>query len=98
MYSGQADISPDGRTMLVSNLAGGWDAYDLPLLQRSQSYRYNLKARFPYDSVFGIRGQLVITGSDGGHVLVFDRKSGKLLQKLTHSPSKCRLYFILFYF
>ena len=63
-------------------------------MQPREVYRYETAASLPYDATFVTQGELIITSSDKGRILVFDRSSSKLVQSLTHDKGEINIVYI----
>jgi hypothetical protein len=95
-HSGHAEFSCDQRTLLVSNLVYGIDAYEIltdPItLRNQQSYRFAIRNNVPLQVTSAMQGSWVITGSDEGLVRIFGQRSGDIIQCLRHGDSKSVLH------
>jgi hypothetical protein len=87
MYSGNSMLSPDGHSLLVSNLSDAMNSYSLDTLNATKSYRYTINPRmnFPLAVAYLKRGKYVTCGTHTGAVQIWDRESGEIFQVLEHS-------------
>ncbi|KAH7918994.1 WD40 repeat-like protein [Leucogyrophana mollusca] len=83
---GHASLSPDQRTLLVSNLSEGMDLYNLGQSRPIRSFKYTLdsEANFPLEVSFLHEGAAVACGSPTGDVNIWDSATGEHRQTLTH--------------
>lgn len=89
LCSGHAVFSRDQRTLLISNLVNGIDAYILSAvsesLQNQQSFRYAIRCNVPLQVTTAMQGNWVISGSDDGTVRLYDQRSAELIKCLNHA-------------
>lgn len=87
--SGYATFSTDQRSILVSNLVNGVDAYVIsamsPVLQHARSFPHPIRCNVPLLVTSALQGAWVIGGSDDGTVRIFDQRSGDLVKCLQHA-------------
>lgn len=94
-------FSSDQRTLLVSNLINGVDAYLVSAvsssLQNHQSFRYIVRRNVPLQVTTAMQGNWVISGGDDGSVRVFDQRSATIIKCLRHadgmSSANCGLVY-----
>lgn len=95
-HSGHAEFACDQRTLLISNLVYGIDAYEIltdPItLRNQQSYWFAIRNNVPLQVTSAMQGSWVITGSDDGLVRIFGQRSGDIIQCLRHGDSKSVLH------
>lgn len=80
-------LSPDGLSLLVSNLSNGMNLYSLKTLEVSKSYQYTVNPRtnFPLSVAYLRGGKLVTCGTHTGTVQIWDKETGEIHQTLDHS-------------
>jgi len=87
--SGYATFSTDQRSILVSNLVNGVDAYVIsamsPVLQHTRSFPHPIHCNVPLLITSVLQGAWVIGGSDDGTVRIFDQRSDDLVKCLQHA-------------
>jgi hypothetical protein len=87
--SGYATFSTDQRSILVSNLVNGVDAYVIsavsPVLQHARSFPHPIRCNVPLLITSALQGAWIIGGSDDGTVRIFDQRSGDLVKCLQHA-------------
>jgi len=71
---------------VVDNVGNGFDLYkmDSGLFVRTLPTKAPIRT-YPRGVAFADNTQAVIGGSDHGQVYIFDRRSGKVLERLKHS-------------
>lgn len=79
-------LSPDGRSILVSNLSSGMNTYSLDTLRVTGTYQYTINARtnFPLSVAYLRQGRFVTCGTHTGVIDIWDTKSGEVFQSLNH--------------
>lgn len=82
--SGHATITPDARTLIVSNLKDGVDTYSIPPRQPLRSFRHPVRCNVPLLVTTALQGDIVISGGDDGDVKIFEQRSGQLSTHLRH--------------
>ncbi len=88
--SGNAAMDTERGLIVVDNIATGFDLYKV--VKGDKKFVRTLEVGKPSKTyaksvVFGNGSRAVITGSDHGKVYIFDRASGSLLKKMTHSKN-----------
>ena len=86
-FRGDATLSPDHRLLAVSNLATGFDIYDLQTRERVKTYgcERNVRAKrtcLPVKFIHG--GDLLLGGSSFGHAPVFHLSSEQAISNIVH--------------
>ncbi|EGO30173.1 hypothetical protein SERLADRAFT_404466 [Serpula lacrymans var. lacrymans S7.9] len=84
--SGFSALSPNCRTLLLSNLSGAIELYPLGQSKLKQSFKYVSDAtrNVPLEVAFTHNGQVVLSGAPRGNVPLWETKTGDLIQTLTH--------------
>lgn len=91
--SGFATYSFDQRSILVSNLVNGIDAYAVsPSMRLIQSYRHSIRCNVPLQVTTALQGAWIVGGSDDGSVRLFDQATGQLIQCLRHGDGMLCLH------
>ncbi len=92
--SGNAAMDEDRSLIVIDNVANGFDIYGLEQSTKGSKFKFvrTLEVGKPSKTyaksvVFANGSQAVIAGSDHGKVYIFDRKSGRVLKKITHANS-----------
>lgn len=75
----------DGAHIFITNLQDGLDHYKLPTMEKIQSFEHSISQNVPLKVAVNSRGNLIVCGGDDGRARVYERHSGKLLTRLTHS-------------
>lgn len=83
-YSGRAALSPDNRTLVVSNLVNGVDTYTMPPRQPIRSFNHAICENRCLQVSSALQGALTIAGSDDGCVRLFEQRTGQLRDQLPH--------------
>lgn len=83
---GNVAVDLERRLCVVDNVGDGFDIYKLDSgsFVTSLSTKDPLKT-YPKGVVFAARSYAVIGGSDHGRVYIFERKTGKIINTLTHA-------------
>ena len=101
LLSGHAAFSRDQRTLLISNLVNGIDAYMLSAvsssMQNQQSFRYAIRCNVPLQVTTAMQGSWVISGSDDGTVRLYDQRSAEMIKCLHHADGALNVA-LVFYF
>lgn len=84
--SGNAAIDLKHRTFIVDNVSNGFDLYKLDTghFLRTLVTKDPIKT-YPKGVAFANKCQAVVGGSDHGHVYIFERKTGKVIQTIKHA-------------
>ncbi|RDB29242.1 Vegetative incompatibility protein HET-E-1 [Hypsizygus marmoreus] len=90
---GNAALSVDERTLIVSNLKDGIDTYSLPPRQPLRSFRHSISCNVPLSVCSTLDGALILAGSDDGYPRIYDQRLGTLSQTLPHSQGQCGCFF-----
>lgn len=103
-FSGGAAISPDEKSIAITNVLDGLDLYSLPNLTPLASANFStqppgVKKCTTFQVAFVLSGSLAVCGSDQRGVMVVDCQTGKRLTMLPHQAPKsnhsCVFYFAL---
>ncbi|EIW81965.1 WD40 repeat-like protein [Coniophora puteana RWD-64-598 SS2] len=79
---------PDvGSFLFVSNLKNGVDKYAIPTLERIESFPHPILRNAIVQLAFAPVADLLIAGGDDGFVRVFDHRTGKFMQRVSHTRS-----------
>ncbi len=87
-------MDEDRSLIAIDNVASGFDLYGLEQSSQGAKFKFirTLEVGKPSKTyaksvVFANGSQAVVTGSDHGKVYIFDRRSGRVIKKITHSKS-----------
>ncbi|RDB30173.1 hypothetical protein Hypma_012338 [Hypsizygus marmoreus] len=86
-HIGNASLSIDKCTLIVSNLKDGIDTYFLPPCQLLRSFCHPISCNILLSVCSTQDGTLMLAGSDDGSPCLFDLRLGMLTQTLPHSHS-----------
>ncbi|KJA15064.1 hypothetical protein HYPSUDRAFT_208188 [Hypholoma sublateritium FD-334 SS-4] len=91
---GNAAMDEERSLIVIDNVASGFDIYGLEQSAKGAKFKFvrmlevgKPSKTYAKSVVFANASQAVIAGSDHGKVYIFDRKSGRVLKKITHSKS-----------
>ena len=85
VFSGCIAVCWDSNSIFVTDLEDGIDQYKLPNMQRSRTYSHEIISNVPLQVTTANCGEWLICGGDNRFVRVFDRWSGKFMEKLGHA-------------
>lgn len=87
--SGSADVSFRKGQFVLYNMIGGFELYELETRTYLRAFQTEWPIKvIPRRVAFGEDSRVVVAGSDHGIVYVFERRTGKILDKLRHGRNK----------
>ncbi|OCH83985.1 hypothetical protein OBBRIDRAFT_697070, partial [Obba rivulosa] len=81
---GCSSLSPDHKTIVISNLLNGFDLYDLQSRVLLQTYTVRMRENVILPVRFIHNGTALLFGSSCGMVTIVDRSTGCLIDVLSH--------------
>lgn len=82
--SGNIDLCPDSKFMLVDNIETGFDLYRFDRTSVIRSFGTKVVRYFVKEVAFAESATLAIGGSDSGEVHIFNAATGEKIQSLQH--------------
>lgn len=93
LLSGHLEVSPDERTVCVTNLESGSDLYAVPSMRRIHTFQQgvDMNLNYPIQGSLALNG-VFVTGSAAGLVYIYDLTSGCRVASLAHAEGLLMFY------
>ena len=88
-FSGNLDVCPQGKNIVVDNMTSGYDLYSINRTSPTRCFEIPNQRLYVKMVKFAENGTVVIGGSDHGCVYVFNINDSEPMQVLYHERADC---------